>query len=137
MTVRRATGAASCVDSEFVMMPNTSTSRMRCLKLVAVPLLLASLAACAAPFNAKVSRFQSQLPAPQGQSFAIVADDPALSGGLEFAQYARLVEGRMAALGYTPVNNPGTANLIVHFDYGVDKGRERIQSTGFGRDPFC
>ena len=113
-----------------------STSRMGKLKLVAVPLILAGLAACAQPFNAKVSRFQSQLPAPQGQTFTVVADDPALAGGLEFAQYAHLVADRMAALGYTPVNNPQTANLIVKFDYGVDKGRERIQSTGFGRDPF-
>ncbi len=117
-------------------MSNTTVSRVRRLKLVAVPLLLASLAACAQPFNARVSRFQSQLPAPQGQTFTIVADNPALAGGLEFSQYARLVADRMAALGYSPVNNPGTANLIVHFDYGVDKGRERIQSTGFGRDPF-
>ena len=44
----------------------------RVLNMVAVPLLLASLAACAAPFNAKVSRFQSQLPAPQGQSTPII-----------------------------------------------------------------
>jgi hypothetical protein len=113
-----------------------STSFAGKLKLAAVPLILAGLAACAQPFNAKVSRFQSQLPAPQGQTFTVVADDPALAGGLEFSQYASLVADRMAALGYTPVNTPQTANLIVHFDYGVDKGRERVRSTGFGRDPF-
>lgn len=105
------------------------------LRLAMVPLMLAGLAACAQPFNARVQRFASQLPAPQGQTFAVVADDPALSGGLEFAQYARLVEDQMARLGYTPVGNPGSANLIVHFDYGVDKGRERVRSTGFS-DPF-
>lgn len=118
------------------MMSITPRSRMSRLKLAAVPLLLASLAACAQPFNARVSRFQNQLPAPQGQTFTVVADDQALAGGLEFSQYARHVADRMAALGYSPVNNAATANLIVHFDYGVDKGRERIQSTGFGRDPF-
>lgn len=103
-------------------------------KLVAVPLVVASLAACAPSFNAKVSRFQSQLPAPQGQTFAVVADDPALSGGLEFSQYARVVEDQMARLGYTPAS-PAAASLIVKFDYGVDKGRERVRSTGFS-DPF-
>lgn len=108
--------------------------RMGKLKLVAVPLLLAGLAACATPFNAKVSRFQSQLPAPQGQTFAVVADDPALSGGLEFAQYAQLVEAQMVRIGYTPAS-PAAANLVVRFDYGVDKGRERIRSSGF-QDPF-
>jgi hypothetical protein len=106
------------------------------LKLAAVTLLIAGLAACAAPFNANVSRFQSQLPAPAGQSFAVVADDPALAGGLEFSQYARLVETRMAQLGYVPAANPENANLLVRFDYGVDKGRDRVRSTGFYQDPF-
>lgn len=116
-------------------MPGSSRSLPAWVRLAVVPLLLA-LAACAQNFNANVSRFQSQLPAPQGQTFAVVADDPALSGGLEFSQYARLVEARMAQLGYTPVADPAQANLLVRFDYGVDKGRERVRSTGFARDPF-
>lgn len=105
------------------------------LRLALAGLLMLSLTACAQNFRADVSRFQSQLPAPQGQSFAVVADDPQLAGGLEFSQYARLVEGRMAALGYTQAN-PETASLIVRFDYGVDKGRERVRSTGPSYDPF-
>jgi hypothetical protein len=82
-----------------------------------------------------VSRFQSQLPAPQGQTFAVVADDPALAGGLEFSQYSDLVEAQMAKLGYRE-SSPNNATLLVRFDYGVDNGRERIRSSGFGRDPF-
>ncbi len=104
-------------------------------KLALIPLMVAGLAACAQPFNARVQRFAAQLPAPQGQTFAVVADDPALSGGLEFSQYARLVEGQMAKLGYTPASSPASASLIVRFDYGVDKGRDRVRSTGFV-DPF-
>ncbi|MXP47537.1 DUF4136 domain-containing protein [Altererythrobacter luteolus] len=106
----------------------------RAVKLAAVPLALASVAACTTPFKADVSRFQSQLPAPQGQTFAVVADDPALAGGLEFSQYADLVETEMAKLGYVE-GTPEDATLLVRFDYGVDKGRERVRSTGF-RDPF-
>ena len=36
------------------------------------------------------------------------------------------------------VDNPANATLLVHFDYGVDRGRERVTSTpGFGYgDPF-
>lgn len=116
-------------------MPGSPRSLPAWIRLAVVPLMLA-LAACAQNFNANVSRFQSQLPAPQGQTFAVVADDPALTGGLEFSQYARLVEARMAQLGYTPVADPAQANLLVRFDYGVDKGRERVRSTGFARDPF-
>lgn len=101
------------------------------LRVAAAVVLLAALAACTSTFRADVSRFQSQLPAPAGQTFAVVADDPQLAGGLEFSQYARLVEARMARLGYTPAA-PEQANLLVRFDYGVDRGRERIQSTGFG-----
>lgn len=97
--------------------------------------LLVALAACATPFKANVSRFSAQLPAPQGQTYAIVADNPAFAGGLEFAQYAKLVGARMDALGYVPASGPEQADMVVRFDYGVDKGRERIRSTGFG-DPF-
>jgi len=104
------------------------------LKLAVVPLLLLALSACASNFNSQVTRFASQLPAPQSQTFAVVADDPALAGGLEFSQYARLVEARMGALGYSPAS-PEAATLLVRFDYGVDKGRERVRSTGFS-DPF-
>ena len=104
--------------------------------MAAAALLLFALAACAAPFNAKVSRFQSQLPAPAGQTFAVVADDPAMSGGIEFSQYARLVADKLAQQGYSPVADPSAAALIVRLDYGVDRGRERVRSTGFGRDPF-
>lgn len=111
-------------------------SRFGRAKLAAAALLMFAVAACASPFNAKVSRFQSQLPAPSGQTFAVVADDPALAGGLEFAQYARLVEAKMAQQGYTPVAAPANATLVVRFDYGIDKGRERIRSTGFRHDPF-
>ena len=108
-------------------------------KLAAVPALALGLAACATPFRADVSRFESQLPAPQGQSFAVVADDPALAGGLEFALYADHVEEEMAELGYVHAASPEEATLLVRFDYGVDDGRERIRSSGFGygyRDPF-
>lgn len=107
----------------------------RRLKLASVPLLLAGLAACATPFNADVTRYQTQLPAPQGQSFAVVAEDPSLAGGLEFSQYASLVAAQMQRLGYTQAPSPEAATLLVRFDYGVDRGRERVRSTGFA-DPF-
>jgi hypothetical protein len=106
------------------------------LKLAAAPLLLLGLAACQQSFNANVSRFTAQLPAPQGQTFAVVADDPALAGGLEFSQYANYVSSQMAKLGYAPAANPSDASLLVRFDYGVDKGREKVRSTGFYDDPF-
>ena len=104
------------------------------LKMAAAAVLLLAVAACASPFKADVSRFQSQLPAPQGQSFAVVADDPALAGGLEFSQYAELVAAQMERQGYTRAN-PETATLLVRFAYGVDQGREKIRSTP-ARDPF-
>lgn len=118
-------------------MTRTSHFSARALKMAAVPLLLASLAACASPgFKADVSRFQAQLPAPAGETFAVVADDPALAGGLEFALYADLVEAQMERLGYKQAE-PEQASLLVRFDYGVDNGRERVRTTNTGfRDPF-
>lgn len=107
----------------------------RTMKLASVPIILASLAACATPFKADVSRFQTQLPAPAGESFAVVADDPALAGGLEFAMYADRVEEQMQRLGYAQAASAETASLLVRFDYGVDNGRDKLRATGF-RDPF-
>lgn len=111
------------------MTTHSPGSQIGRLRLAAAAVLLLALAACASPFKADVSRFQSQLPAPAGQTFAIVADDPKLAGGLEFAQYASVLRDRMAKVGYVPVEDPATANLIVRFDYGVDGGRERIRSS--------
>lgn len=109
-------------------------TRFNSIVRVAAPLaLLATVAACAPTFNAKVNRFQS-MPAPQGQTFAIVADDPKLSGSLEFDQYARLVAQKLVAQGYQAAA-PGAASLIVKLDYGVDDGKERtrvVPGGGFG-----
>lgn len=115
----------------------STTGLGRALKLAAAPLLLTGLSACASlgGFNADVSRFQTQLPAPDGVTFAVVADDPELAGGLEFAQYADFVEGEMAALGYTQ-SAPEEADLLVRFDYAVDNGRTRVRRTAGFYDPF-
>src|SRR4051794_128662 len=90
----------------------------RAVKGVVLSLALAGLAACATNFNANVSPFSSQLPAPAGQTFTVVADNPALAGGIEFRQYAQGVANHLAALGYQPVDNPAQATLLVHFGYG-------------------
>lgn len=114
----------------------------RTLLRLALPLALAAgLGACAPSFNADVSRFSTQLPAPQGQTFAVVADDPALAGGLEFALYADQVAKELTELGYREASSPETANLLVRFDYGVDTGRERVRTNlgpvgGVGFGPF-
>ncbi|MEE4288091.1 MAG: DUF4136 domain-containing protein [Erythrobacter sp.] len=86
------------------------------------------LAACATPFKADVSRFSAPLPAPQGQTFAVVPEDPALAGGLEFALYADAVGRELAQLGYSRAATPEAADMLVRFDYGVDNGRERIRT---------
>jgi hypothetical protein len=111
----------------------------RVFRLAAAGALAVGLAACAPSFRADVSRFQAQLPAPQGQTFAVVAEDPALDGGLEFALYADQVAAEMARLGYNRASSPDAADLLVTFDYDVDDGRERIRSTpgvGFGAGRF-
>ena len=102
--------------------------------LIAAPLLLA-LGACATPFNANVSRFQAELPAPAGQTFAVVPQDPRNAGGLEFSQYASVVAAQLQKVGYVPVASPQAADLVVQFDYGVDKGRDKLRTTGIG-DPY-
>ena len=110
---------------------------MKSLARMALPAALAlGLAACATPFKADVSRFAVPLPAPQGQTFAVVAEDPKLVGGLEFATYANAVAAEMTELGYARAASPEAADLLVRFDYRVDNGRERVRTdyngAGFG-----
>ncbi|QFT78964.1 DUF4136 domain-containing protein [Erythrobacter sp. THAF29] len=107
-------------------------------KRLALPVLLAAgLSACAPSFNADVSRFTTTLPAPQGQSFAVVADDPKLAGGLEFSLYADMVADELEKLGYTEAASPSEATMLVRFDYHVDNGRERVRTTGSAfHDPY-
>ena len=99
---------------------------MRKILAAAAPLALLAASACTQPFEANVSRFQA-LPVPQGQTFAIEASDARNQGGLEFAQYAALVSQRLAAYGYRPVEG-GKPELVVKFDYGVDRGMPKTVS---------
>jgi hypothetical protein len=120
---------------------SSSMKTITSLARLALPLaLLGGLSACATPFKADVSRFTTPLPAPQGQTFAVVAEDPKLAGGLEFALYADIVAKQMQRLGYVRAAAPEAASLLVRFDYGVDNGRERIRTdpgVGLGfADPF-
>ncbi|OWQ98539.1 DUF4136 domain-containing protein [Sphingopyxis witflariensis] len=94
-----------------------------------------ALAGCATPFRADVARFQSQLPAPQGQTFVVEAGDPSLDGGIEFGQYANLVAGELTRFGYRAAAPGEKPELLVRMNYGIDKGRERVRSTGFN-DPW-
>ncbi len=104
---------------------------MKSFNRLALPLALAlGLSACASnAFKADVSRFAVPLPAPQGQTFAVVAEDPKLAGGLEFATYANAVAAELTQLGYTKAASPETADMLVRFDYRVDGGRERVRTT--------
>ncbi len=96
-----------------------------------------ALGGCAAPgFRADVARFQAALPVPQGQSFRIVAADPALAGGIEFGQYASLVTGELARLGYRPAAPGEAAELTVAMRYDIDKGQTQVRSSPAFHDPW-
>src|SRR3546814_11378290 len=86
-------------------------TRFKKIGLLAAPALaLAALSGCATSFKADVARFQ-QLPAPAGQSFTIVADDPRLAGGLEFSHYAALVGQRLTQADYVAAGDPARAEI--------------------------
>jgi hypothetical protein len=112
---------------------------MKTFTRIGLPVALAiGLSACTTPFKADVSRFAVPLPASQGQSFAVVAEDPKLAGGLEFATYANEVAAELEQLGYTRAGSPESADLLVRFDYRVDNGRERVRTdfNGLSAGPW-
>src|SRR5206468_3279077 len=89
------------------------------------------LSACAKQINTTVSRYQA-MPAPQGQTFFVVpAGGMANNGGLEFQRYAGIVAQQLQARGFQPASSQQSANMIVQFGYGVDRGQVR-----YVEDPF-
>lgn len=107
---------------------------MRISKIVAAAMLGAAafgLSACAETLNTTVSRYQA-MPAPQGQTFFVVPGEGlAANGGLEFQRYAGIVAQQLQARGYTPATSAESANMVVQFGYGMDRGQVRVV-----RDPF-
>ena len=82
------------------------------------------------------------MPAPQGQTFAVVpVGGMAATGGLEFQRYAGIVAQQLAARGYTPAADPASASMVVQLGYGVDHGQVRVISDPFvapyGYGGFC
>jgi hypothetical protein len=90
----------------------------------AAPALLFALGACATGLQTQVSRF-NEMPAVQGQRFAIQPIDPRHDTGIEFGQYAALVRDQLAAKGMIEAASPQEADLVVELDYGVDGGETR------------
>lgn len=111
------------------------TSKRFLITAAASLLALGGLAGCATPFKADVARFQ-QLPPAQGQSFTVMPGSQELAGSLEFQHYADLVGQRLVDQGYTRAVDPASAQLVVELDYGVDRGTQRVRSTGLSRSPF-
>jgi hypothetical protein len=95
-----------------------------------------ALSACAESINTTVSRYQA-MPAPQGQTFFVVpAGGMASNGGLEFQRYAAIVAQQLQARGYQPATTPQSANMVVQFGYGMDRGQVRYTEDPFYRGPF-
>jgi hypothetical protein len=94
------------------------------------------LSACATSITSTVSRYQA-MPAPQGQTFFVVAGDGmAANGGLEFQRYAGLVAQQLQARGYGPATSPSKATMLVHLGYQVDHGQTRVVEDPFYRSRF-
>lgn len=112
---------------------------MRLAKIAAAALLgvaALGLNACASSITSTVSRYQA-MPAPQGQTFFVVpGEGMAANGGLEFQRYAGLVAQQLQARGYAPASSAQSANMVVQFGYGVDRGQVRYVADPFYRSRF-
>lgn len=97
------------------------------LKPVLAIAMLALVAACTTPFEARVQSFQS-MPPVQGQSFVVKPVNPSHAGSLEFAAYANLVATELQKQGFRPVASAEGADLEVLVDFGSGPGRERIDT---------
>lgn len=102
----------------------TSGKLQRLMQVCAVA-SLATLAACASPFQARVESFQVMPPA-QGQSFYLAPVDSARANSLEFSSYASLVAAELQKHGYRQASAADGADLKVLVDFGSGPARERL-----------
>jgi hypothetical protein len=58
------------------------------------------------------------------------------NGGLEFQRYAGIVAQQLQARGFQPATSAQSANMIVQFGYGVDRGQVRYVEDPFYRSRF-
>ena len=103
---------------------------MRINKVAAAALLGISalgLSACTTGLRTQVSRYQA-MPAPQGQSFVVVPQNPSDMGGLEFSRYAEDVAQMMEAQGYARAPSINQATMVVQVGYGVSEPQTEIMS---------
>ncbi|WP_265563244.1 DUF4136 domain-containing protein [Sphingomicrobium arenosum] len=100
------------------------------LKATAASVALLGLAGCATGLPTQVSRFQA-MPAPTGETFAVIPMNEADAGGLEFSRYAAMIAEEMREEGYVQAADPASATMLVEVGYGVDNGRERVRSSGY------
>lgn len=105
----------------------------------AIALMAASLvlSACTTGLPTRVTRF-SAMPAPSGQTFAVVQSNGE-PGGLEFQSFAAVVAKQMETRGYQPAASPAAADMLVKVDYGVDQGHTMMVRDAFSDpwgDPF-
>ena len=104
---------------------------------LALGVAVIGLSACAEQISTTVSRYQA-MPAPQGQTFYVVpAGGMAANGGLEFQRYAALVASQLQARGFQPATSPSSANMIVQFGYGIDRGQVRYVEDPFYRSRYA
>ena len=100
---------------------------MKTMKTMLLGAALLGTSACTNYFNADVTRFQ-RLPAPSGETFAVVPASKDDEKSLEFATYARYVAGELVQEGYQEVANPADASMLVALNYGVGDPREKLAS---------
>jgi hypothetical protein len=68
------------------------------------------------------------MPAPQGQSFVVVPQNPSDMGGLEFSRYAENVAQMMEAQGYARAPSINQATMVVQVGYGVSDPQTEVTS---------
>lgn len=103
---------------------------MKRIQFFTIFALVLMLGACASPIRSDVTRFNA-LSVPQGESFIVIAKNPARDGSLELMSYAAEVSRNLQAEGYVPARD-NEPDLIVMIDFGVS---EPLESTQTRRAP--
>jgi len=99
------------------------------LRMTMLTLLIAIVTTgCTPGVSCDVYRLH-RLPAPTGETIAIVAADQDLQNSLEFQSHRVLFQEQLSNAGYTPVTDMADASLIAEIEYSIHEGAPRVISS--------
>ncbi len=101
---------------------------IRKILLLSASLLSLTMAGCASRVVTNTTNFYKPEYQNKG-TISVVSAKKQTSSSLEFEHYKSVFEKHLGKLGFVPVKNPAEAQYIALISYGIDNGKNSVETT--------